>query len=99
MRPGDFQLILREDYLAIDGLDEEMLLGYHVDSNLSRRMLFQRGSIESLGESLAAYHCNHNREPTVYHGAGNVANDLEPVRRQDRSARATGAKRHLGPRR
>jgi hypothetical protein len=75
--PGDFQLILREDFMAIDGLDEEMLLGYHVDSNLSRRMLFHRGSIESLGESLTGYHCNHNREPTVYHGTGKVANDLE----------------------
>jgi hypothetical protein len=75
--PGDFQLILREDFLAIDGLDEEMLLGYHVDSNLSRRMLFHRGSIESLGGSLAGYHCNHNREPTVYHDTGKVVNDLE----------------------
>jgi hypothetical protein len=75
--PGDFQLILREDFLAIDGLDEEMLLGYHVDSNLSRRMLFHRGSIESLGDSLAGYHCNHNREPTVYHGTGKVMNDLD----------------------
>jgi hypothetical protein len=75
--PGDFQLLLREDFLAIDGLDEEMLLGYHVDSNLSRRMLFHRGSIESLGESLAGYHCNHNREHTVYHGTGQVANDLD----------------------
>jgi hypothetical protein len=75
--PGDFQLILREDFLAIDGLDEEMLLGYHVDSNLSRRMLFHRGSIESLGESLAGYHCNHNREHTVYHGRGKAANDLD----------------------
>jgi hypothetical protein len=74
--PGDFQLILREDFLAIDGLDEEMLLGYHVDSNLSKRMLFLRGSIESLGESLSGYHCNHNREPTVYHGTGKVTNDL-----------------------
>jgi hypothetical protein len=75
--PGDFQLMLRDDFLAIDGLDEEMLLGYHVDSNLSRRMLFHRGSIESLGDSLAGYHCNHNRERTVYHGAQIVANDLE----------------------
>jgi hypothetical protein len=75
--PGDFQLILREDFEAIDALDEEMLLGYHVDSNLSRRMLFDRGSIDSLGESLAGYHCNHNREPTVYHGTGKVTNDLE----------------------
>jgi hypothetical protein len=75
--PGDFQLILREDFLAIDGLDEEMVLGYHVDSNLSRRMLFHRGSIESLGDSLAGYHCNHNRERTVYHGTGTVTNDLK----------------------
>jgi hypothetical protein len=74
--PGDFQLILRDDFFAIDGLDEEMLLGYHVDSNLSRRMLFHRGSIDSLGGSLAGYHCNHNRERTVYHGAQIVSNDL-----------------------
>jgi hypothetical protein len=75
--PGDFQLILRKDFLEIDGLDEEMLLGYHVDSNLSKRMLLFRGSIENLGETLAGYHCNHNRERTVYHGTGRVTNDLE----------------------
>jgi hypothetical protein len=74
--PGDFQLVLRDDYLAIDGLDEEMLLGYHVDSNLSRRMLLHRGSIETVEASLAGYHCNHGRSPTVYHGTGTVANDL-----------------------
>ena len=75
--PGDFQLVLREDFVAVDGFDEEMLLGYHVDSNLSRRMLLHRGSIESLGDSLAGYHCNHNRDRTVYHGAQIVTNDLE----------------------
>ncbi len=75
--PGDFQLILRDDFVAVDGFNEEMLLGYHVDSNLSRRMLLRRGSIESLGEHLAGYHCNHNRVPTVYHGARLVANDLD----------------------
>lgn len=74
--PGDFQLVLREDFVAVDGFDEEMLLGYHVDSNLSRRMLLHRGSIETLGDSLAGYHCNHNRERTVYHGAQIVTNDL-----------------------
>ena len=73
--PGDFQLILREDFLAIDGLDEQMLLGYHVDSNLNRRMLLHRGSIESLESQLAGYHCNHNRERTIYHGAARVEND------------------------
>jgi hypothetical protein len=74
--PGDFQLVLRDDLVAIDGFNEEMLLGYHVDSNLSRRMLFRTGSIESLGEHVAAYHCNHTRVPTVYHGARLVSNDL-----------------------
>ena len=73
--PGDFQLILREDFLAIDGLDEQMLLGCHVDSNLSRRMLVHRGSIESLEAQLAGYHCNHSRERTIYHGAARVEND------------------------
>ena len=73
--PGDCQLILREDFVAIDGFNEEMLHGYHVDSNLSRRMLLHRGSIESLEEHLAGYHCNHNRTPTVYHGR-RIENDL-----------------------
>jgi hypothetical protein len=76
--PGDFQLILRDDLVAIDGFNEEMLLGWHVDSNLSRRMLFRRDSIDSLEDRLAAYHCNHNRTPTVYHGSHAVMmNDLE----------------------
>ena len=75
--PGDFQLLLREDFTAVDGFNEEMLLGYHVDSNLSRRMYLRRGSIESLGERLAGYHCNHNRVPTAYHGAHAISNDLE----------------------
>jgi hypothetical protein len=73
--PGDCQLILREDLVAIDGFHEDMLLGYHVDSNLSRRMLIHRGSIDSLEEHLAGYHCNHNRTPTVYHGR-RIENDL-----------------------
>jgi hypothetical protein len=73
--PGDCQLILREDLAAIDGFHEDMLLGYHVDSNLSRRMLLHRGSIETLEEHLAGYHCNHNRTPTVYHGR-RIENDV-----------------------
>lgn len=74
--PGDFELILHEDFTAIDGFDEAMLRGYHVDSNLSRRLLLHRGTIESLEEHLAGYHCNHNRTRTVYHGA-HVENDLD----------------------
>jgi hypothetical protein len=74
--PGDFQLVLRDDFLAVDGFNEEMLLGYHVDANLSRRLLLRHGSIESLDGQIAGYHCNHNRVPTIYHGARLVTNDL-----------------------
>ena len=74
--PGDFQLCLRDDWVAIDGCDENMLLGWHVDSNLSRRLLLRCGSIESLEERLAGYHCNHSRTPTVYHGPEPIGNDI-----------------------
>src|SRR6185312_9292004 len=33
--PGDFQLVERAALLEIDGLDERMLLGWHVDSNIA----------------------------------------------------------------
>ena len=75
--PGDFQLVLRDDFFAIDGFDEEMLLGWHLDSNLSRRMRLHRGSIETLQDGVAGYHCNHSRIPTVYHGAERISNDLD----------------------
>jgi len=75
--PGDFQLCLREDIVAIDAFDEEMLLGWHVDSNFGRRMVIHRGSVETFEERAAGYHCNHSRIPTVYHGPATVANDLE----------------------
>jgi hypothetical protein len=74
--PGDFQLMLRDDLVAIDGFDEEMLLGWHVDSNLSRRLFLLRGAIETLEDSVAGYHCNHVRIPTVLHSAEKTANDL-----------------------
>ena len=63
--PGDFQLCLREDVFAIHGFDERMLLGWHVDSNLAKRLTLHRGSIETI-DRLAGYHCNHSRIPTVY---------------------------------
>jgi hypothetical protein len=74
--PGDFQLMLRDDFLAIDGFDEEMILGWHVDSNLSRRMFLHRGRIETLEDRIAGYHCNHFRIPTIYRWPVGVANDL-----------------------
>jgi hypothetical protein len=73
--PGDFQLCLREDFVAIDGFDEEMIHGWHVDSNFGRRMVIHRGVEDSLDDRVAGYHCNHSRTPTVY-GSAAVGNDL-----------------------
>ncbi len=75
--PGDFQLVLREDFLAVDGFDEEMVLGWHVDSNFTRRMRLHRGSIGTVEGGVAGYHCNHSRIPTVYHSAARISNDLD----------------------
>ena len=36
--PGDFQLVERSDLFEIDGFDERMILGWHVDSNLAKRL-------------------------------------------------------------
>jgi len=36
--PGDFQLMLRDDVFAIGGFDESMLAGWHLDSNLCKRI-------------------------------------------------------------
>ena len=61
----------------IDGVRRgDAALGWHVDSNLSRRMFIRRGAIESLEEDVAGYHCNHNRTPTIHHGAKWIANDM-----------------------
>lgn len=74
--PGDFQLVLRDDLLAIGGFHEGMLKGWHVDSNLSARMLLHRGSVDDAGEFVYGYHCDHLRKVTPMHAPGAVENDL-----------------------
>lgn len=74
--PGDFQLALREDLFAIGGFHEGMLKGWHVDSNLSARLLVHRGSVEDAGRFVIGYHCDHLRKLTPMHAAGAVENDL-----------------------
>jgi hypothetical protein len=58
---GDFQAALREDMFAIHGFDEEMLLGWHCDSNLAARMALYRGRVDTLVDRIFAYHCDHTR--------------------------------------
>jgi hypothetical protein len=72
--PGDFQLALRDDLHRIHGFHEDMILGWHVDANLSRRMRLLRGRISSFG-GVKAYHCDHTRQSTQLHRYDRVQND------------------------
>ena len=65
--PGDFQLMLREQVFAIHGFNEEMVLGWHLDSNLCRRLFLLNGKTESLLDQVFAYHCDHTRQVTAMH--------------------------------
>lgn len=58
---GDFQAALREDMFAIHGFDEEMILGWHCDSNLAARLALYRGRVDTLIDKLFGYHCDHTR--------------------------------------
>jgi len=74
--PGDFQLILRSDLFRISGFHEEMLLGWHVDSNIARRLHLRYGKTGDVLDRLFGYHCDHTRQVTPAHRAGSVQNDL-----------------------
>ena len=74
--PGDFQLAPRHQLFAIHGMNEQMVLGWHVDSNLARRLFLLNGKTQSLLERYHAYHCDHTRVNTMMHTAeGGTAND------------------------
>jgi hypothetical protein len=65
--PGDFQLMLRNDIFQIGGFDEEMVKGWHVDSNLCKRMALLGRAGKSLENELIAFHCDHNRKESLVH--------------------------------
>lgn len=68
--PGDFQLCLRSQLFGIHGMNEQMVLGWHVDSNLCKRMWLLNGETRTVLDRLHAFHCDHTRIQTVYHVAG-----------------------------
>ena len=73
--PGDFQLCLREQLFDIEGFDENMLLGWHVDSNLCRRLNMLNGETKSLEDQIYGYHCEHTKV-TTHFTATSVQNSL-----------------------
>ncbi|MGE0769142.1 MAG: hypothetical protein AB7L90_22080 [Hyphomicrobiaceae bacterium] len=74
--PGDFQLLPREDVVAIGGFEEEMLLGWHVDHNLAKRMAVRLGAIRSLEDRLELYHLGHSRSVVPSHAHDRIENDI-----------------------
>lgn len=72
---GDFQLMPREDFFAIDGLNEAMESPWLVDLNLCLRMRFRLGPVQGLHDRLFIYHCDHTRQATAIHRADTVMND------------------------
>jgi hypothetical protein len=75
--PGDFQLAERADLVAIDGFDEAMVLGWHVDSNLARRLWLNHGPPGDLADRLVCYHCDHTRQATFGHQQATSQNSFE----------------------
>ena len=74
--PGDFQLLRRSLIEEIHGFDEEMMHGWHVDSNLWKRVHNRLGHIGTLYPDVAGYHANHNRTITRWVKSESTGNDL-----------------------
>ncbi|MDA8087381.1 MAG: hypothetical protein M0Z75_11840, partial [Nitrospiraceae bacterium] len=67
--PGDFQLMLREQLFSIGGFNEDMVLGWHVDSNICKRLYLLNGQTSSLLDEVFSYHLDHTRQATFLHTA------------------------------
>jgi hypothetical protein len=74
--PGDFQLLRRGLIDELHGFDEDMIHGWHVDSNLWKRVYNKIGEIGTLYPDIAGYHTNHNRTLTRLMAAQPTGNDL-----------------------
>lgn len=75
--PGDFQLMPRAALFALHGFHEGMLVGWHVDSNIAKRMQLHYGEIGDLSDRIFAYHCDHTRQVTPAHKREAVENSSE----------------------
>jgi len=75
--PGDFQLALRSDLIAIGGFDEQMQRAWHVDANLMARLGLKYGAPRSLGSKLRIYHCEHTADTMAKHSSGRGEDSFE----------------------
>ena len=65
--PGDAQFLRRQTLFDIFGFDERLIHGWHVDSNMCKRLFLLYGATGSLADRLKGYHCDHTRERTSAH--------------------------------
>ncbi len=75
--PGDFQLMERDALFKVHGYHEEMLLGWHLDSNTAVRMQLYYGKLSDAGGDFFAYHCDHTRQISEKHGHNRLQNSIE----------------------
>lgn len=75
--PGDFQLIERKDLFAIDGFNESMLLGWHIDNNMAKRLHFIHPETSDLSCKCYGYHCDHTRQVTPIHKRSAPEDDFD----------------------
>ena len=94
--PGDFQLIERKDLFAIDGFNEKMLLGWHVDSNMAKRLGFLHADTGDLTDRCFGYHCDHTRQATPMHKSTSPMNDLNVFVDGVREAHLVGQRENWG---
>ncbi len=65
--PGDAQLVPRALAFALDGFDESIRRGWHVDGNFCARARLACGANGSLEDRFWAFHCDHNRTQASKH--------------------------------
>ena len=53
-----------------------MLLGWHVDANMAKRLHLIYGEVGDLVDELFGYHCDHTRQVTPMHSANRVENSI-----------------------
>ena len=55
----------------------KMLLGWHVDSNISKRLFLKYGQVNDALPFVYGYHCDHTRQVTPMHSSNSPQNDLD----------------------
>jgi hypothetical protein len=78
--PGDFQLLPRDLAFKLDGFNESIVNGWHVDGNLCARAALATGGNRSLEHRVRGYHCDHNRISTFTHtSAANLTGNIKSL--------------------